>query len=429
MNRTVAVAGLDRLPNLAVIDVRGFANLRSIDEWPGFANLRDNIVFRREGSNDVTVGEVRRARTQAEAARIAAKQRAAEEKQQEKQQEEQRRLAEFEVIRHAIVDIPHGDAPNVLLDAIKKHNDCVSLSSTQFGTLLHVAARVGAVETARVLVRAFPQLASVFDEEGCLPVHLAARGNHVAMLDVLAGSVALMSRAQRTPLHDAAQHDCVEFATALLARKVTIDAIDEDGRTPLILAAQNSAERTCVLLAERGANLHVKARDGKSAMDVLRLINRGLATNLEAIERKAGREQLVATARAQWLAQHGGLTFAAAATLRNAETVERIRCGKFDLLSDPLVKNASKEPHGRTLLALGLAAHAAVTFDDLNELLVEQEALGTEQSSLFLLAHARMVAFAESTSKLATTSPAASNTMILTVLDICNKFQILIRSK
>jgi hypothetical protein len=298
-----------------VIDVAGFANLRSIDEWPGFANLRDNIVFYRQGSKDVTVGEVRRTSVvaaQAEAARIAAEQRAAEEKQQEEQRRltESRRLREFEVIRHAIVDIPHGDAPNVLLDAIKKNDDCVSFSSTQFGTLLHVAARVGAVETARVLVRAFPQLASVFDEEGCLPVHLAARGNHVAMLDVLASSVALMSRAQRTPLHDAAQHDCVEFATALLDRKVTIDAIDEDGRTPLILAAQNSVERTCVLLAERGANLHVKARDGKSAMDVLRLINRGLATNLEAIERKAGREQLVATARAQWLAQHGGLTFA-----------------------------------------------------------------------------------------------------------------------
>jgi hypothetical protein len=158
----------------------------------------------------------------------------------------------------------------------------------------------------------------------------------------------------------------------------TVDAIDEDGRTPLILAAQNSAERTCVLLAERGANLHVKARDGKSAIDVLRLINRGLATKLEAIERKAGIEQLVATARAQWLAQHGGLSFDGRATLRNAETVERIRRGTFDPLTDPLVKTAAQgAARSHAVGARSCGASAAVSFDDLNELLCEQEALGT----------------------------------------------------
>ncbi len=294
-------------------------------------------------------------------------------------------------IRQAIIGSPSELSP-ILASALNARDACIFVVSPQHGSLLHVAASVGAVPAATALVNVAPDLVTTVDEEGCMPLHLAARGDHVGMTDVLAGSVAARSTSQRTPLHEAAQRNCIAFARALLDRGVDIDAADEDGRTSLILAAHNNAAAVCELLAERGANQHIKARDGKSAVDVLRTVNRALVDRFEAIERKVGIDKLVATAQAQWLAQHRGLRFDAHDTLRNAATVERIREGRFDPLSDPLVKKAAQEPHGRTMLALGLATHPTATHEDVGELLVEQEALGAEQSPLFLLAHARFLA-------------------------------------
>jgi AAA+ superfamily predicted ATPase len=307
--------------------------------------------------------------------------------------EEQRRLEATRVyqqhaaIRQAITTSPSELSP-ILVSALNSRDACIYFVSPQHGSLLHVAASVGAVPAATALVNVAPDLVTTVDEEGCMPLHLAARGDHVGMIEVLAGSVAARSTAQRTPLHEAAQRNCIAFARALLNRGVDFDAADEDGRTPLILAAHNNAAAVCELLAERGANQHIKARDGKSAVDVLRTVNRALVDRLEAVERKAGIDKLVATAQAQWLAQHRGLRFDA----RDTATVERIREGRFDPLSDPLVKKAAQEPHGRTMLALGLATHPTATHEDVGELLVEQEALGAQQSPLFLLAYARFLA-------------------------------------
>jgi hypothetical protein len=387
MNRTVAVAGVDHFPSLAHVVVHTeWHNVRSVDKWPGFENLRDDIVVDFKGNKE-TVGEMRR-RLNLESAAAAA---AAEEERRAEQQriEEAQRLRQFTAIRQAIAGAP-GEVPPVLSAAITQHDDCLTFATPQTGTLLHVAASVGAVKSASALARVHPALAQQFDEEGCLPLHLAARGNHVGVIDVLVGTVGWQSKAQRTPLHEAAQRNHVGFVNALLERNVEVDAIDEDGRTPLILAAQDNAVEAYVALAKHGANQHVKARDGKSAIDVLRSVNRELADKMEAIERQAGIDALLNSAKQQWLAQHKGVSFDARDTLRHAATAERIRCGKFDPLTDPLVKTAALEPHGRTLLALGLAAHPAAAFDDVNELLSEQAVLGAQQSPLFVLAHARM---------------------------------------
>jgi AAA+ superfamily predicted ATPase len=410
MARVVAVSGFDSLAQLLQIQVSSdWTALRSIEQWPGFNRLRDSIVVEWKGANETTVGDIRRrmlpdpatlARqaAEAEAARLAAEEKAAAEE-AIRRAEEHRRLEATRVIqqhaaiRQAIIASPSELSP-ILVSALNARDACISFVSPQHGSLLHVAASVGAVPAATALVKVAPDLVTTVDEEGCMPLHLAPRGDHVGMIDVLAGSVAARSNAQRTPLHEAAQRNSIAFARALLDRGVDIDAADEDGRTPLILAAHNNAAAACELLAERGANQHIKARDGKSAVDVLRSVNRALVDRLEAVERKAGIDKLVATAQAQWLAQHRGLRFDARETLRNAATVERIREGRFDPLSDPLVKKAAQEPHGRTMLALGLVTHPTATHEDVGELLVEQEALGAQQSQspLFLLAHARFLA-------------------------------------
>jgi hypothetical protein len=95
---------------------------------------------------------------------------------------------------------------------------------------MHIAERRHRSDWARCPPRLVaPDLFTTVDEEGCMPLHLSARGDHVGMIDVLADSVAARSTAQRTPLHEAAQRNCIAFARALLDRGVDIDAADEDG--------------------------------------------------------------------------------------------------------------------------------------------------------------------------------------------------------
>ena len=69
-------------------------------------------------------------------------------------------------------------------------------------------------------------------------------------------------------LHAAALSGCVSIIKRLLEmRPMDVDAVDNEGNTPLICAAQTGQADAAKLLLERGANRALCDKDGKTAMD------------------------------------------------------------------------------------------------------------------------------------------------------------------
>jgi len=115
---------------------------------------------------------------------------------------------------------------------------CVLISSAASGGPIHDAARIGNVETAAALLAEDPTLLNAPDDEGMTPLHLAALGRNA------------------------------ELVKALLARGAEIDARDATERTPLHYAAMGGDADTVRLLLNAGANVNVRDVRGETPLHI-----------------------------------------------------------------------------------------------------------------------------------------------------------------
>ena len=115
---------------------------------------------------------------------------------------------------------------------------CVLICSAASGGPIHDAARVGDAETAAALLAADPALIASTDEEGLTPLHLAALGRNA------------------------------ELVKALLAQGAPVDARDATARTPLHYAAMGGDADTIALLLEAGATVDARDVRGETPLHV-----------------------------------------------------------------------------------------------------------------------------------------------------------------
>jgi ankyrin repeat protein len=143
---------------------------------------------------------------------------------------------------------------------------------------IHEAARAGDLATVRALVEKSPDLASVKDESGRTPLHVASASGHrdvVAYLLSKGGEVDALDNRRGTPLHQAAEVGHDEVARLLLESKAPIEVQDADGYTPLARAsgytpAPRTSTRGHVAVAARllaaGASAHTADRWGRAPL-------------------------------------------------------------------------------------------------------------------------------------------------------------------
>ncbi|NXY42128.1 ANK2 protein, partial [Ceuthmochares aereus] len=135
-------------------------------------------------------------------------------------------------------------------------------------TPLHVAAKYGSLEVAKLLLqrRASPDSAG---KNGLTPLHVAAHYDNqkVALLLLEKGaSPHVTAKNGYTPLHIAAKKNQMQIATTLLNYGAETNILTKQGVTPLHLASQEGHTDMVTLLLEKGSNIHVATKTGLTSL-------------------------------------------------------------------------------------------------------------------------------------------------------------------
>ncbi|MCI4391488.1 hypothetical protein PGIGA_G00135150 [Pangasianodon gigas] len=143
---------------------------------------------------------------------------------------------------------------------------------------LHFAAEYGRINTCLRLLETIrdSRLLNEGDENGLTPLHLASRGGHIKVVDLLLRRGALFQSDYKgwSCLHHAAAEGYTQTMTVLLAANIKLlDNTDEDGNTALHLAGREGHVAAVKLLLNQGAEIllnnnhasffHEAVRNGK----------------------------------------------------------------------------------------------------------------------------------------------------------------------
>ncbi|XP_069806271.1 ankyrin repeat domain-containing protein 35 isoform X2 [Dendropsophus ebraccatus] len=164
--------------------------------------------------------------------------------------------------------VEKGDAKKVSSLLAKKQ-----IRATKTGpggqSAFHLAASRGLVDCISVILSHKVEINAKTDD-GCTALHLASSNCHPECVRLLLQHGAhedSIDFHSRTPLHCAATSGCVSSVLLLCdAEDTLMDAADDDGRTPLMIAAQRNHPTVCSLLLDRGAQVDLYDRDRKTAL-------------------------------------------------------------------------------------------------------------------------------------------------------------------
>eukprot|EP01108_Squamamoeba_japonica_P005836 TRINITY_DN471_c0_g3_i2.p2 TRINITY_DN471_c0_g3~~TRINITY_DN471_c0_g3_i2.p2 ORF type:complete len:319 (+),score=174.33 TRINITY_DN471_c0_g3_i2:100-957(+) len=140
----------------------------------------------------------------------------------------------------------------------------------------HAPTDAAAADVARALVSCGAP-ASVADDNGVAPLHVAVGAGRASTASLLLDAGALVGAADSrgaTPLHYAAAHDGTDSDAAaavvrlLLERGALLSARDEAGDAPLHWAARAGAAAPLATLLDAGADVLARNDDGETAADI-----------------------------------------------------------------------------------------------------------------------------------------------------------------
>jgi ankyrin repeat protein len=147
-----------------------------------------------------------------------------------------------------------------------------------------LAAEFGHLETLRFLISQRADLNKA-NNIGTTPLYVAALYGHSHIVKLLleSGAVNGANSYGRTPLHMAAFYGFTATVRVLLENKEHIDATDQDGKTPILMAVggYGDVEETVKILIDNNADLNQEDHDGwspalramyKNRSDILNLL-------------------------------------------------------------------------------------------------------------------------------------------------------------
>lgn len=148
---------------------------------------------------------------------------------------------------------------------------------------LFLALRDGSRKSFELLLEQPQVRIDAANEVGETPLMMAALRANVEAMRALIARGAQINRPGWTPLHYAASSPSVLPVRMLVEQGAQIDARAPNGNTPLMLAARYGSEESVTLLLQRGADRSLRNERNHDAADYARLDGReALARRLEA---------------------------------------------------------------------------------------------------------------------------------------------------
>lgn len=141
-------------------------------------------------------------------------------------------------------------------------------------TGLTLAMQEGALNTARVLLGAKDVDVNALNQSGESPLMMAALQGNEAGVQVLLDRGARINQPGWSPLHYAASASDPRVVRVLLERGAEIDALAPNGTTPLMMSAQYGSEDSVKLLLARGADPSRRNQLGLGVLDFAKLSGR-----------------------------------------------------------------------------------------------------------------------------------------------------------
>ncbi len=155
----------------------------------------------------------------------------------------------------------------------------INLGTFEAYSPLHAAANEGHTSVARFLIDAKADLTKT-DARGYSPIMLAAGQGHAKIVRLLANAGVRVDVATKifksdedqggeTALHRACEKGHAEMVGLLLEMDKTglmVNSVTGQGRTPLIVAAEEGQAECVKILIERGSDVHLTTKAGKSAL-------------------------------------------------------------------------------------------------------------------------------------------------------------------
>lgn len=135
---------------------------------------------------------------------------------------------------------------------------------------IHQAALKGDLERVKALVNEDPGLINTPGGNGKAPLHWAAQGGHVEIVDFLierGAVVDIQNVADETPLHYAAALGHSEVVKLLVEKGASLNLRTITGETPLHYSTNLGQFESVQLLIEKRADLNAKNNEGRTPLD------------------------------------------------------------------------------------------------------------------------------------------------------------------
>jgi ankyrin repeat protein len=159
----------------------------------------------------------------------------------------------------------------ILQHGFEERRALVSAVDNEYNTPLHLACEGGSKVVVHLLLLNNADIVAVKSEE-ITALHITARLGFTDIAKILVEAtqdiVEASDASQQTALHRAAQYNQCEMIDFLLDKGADLTALDEDSYTPLLTAAAHGQADALKKLLDRGAPVDDLDKDGKSVVFV-----------------------------------------------------------------------------------------------------------------------------------------------------------------